>query len=306
MAGALTGDWPWIGEACALISAFLGALSALLVRTQSHLLPPAAMNALRCGAAALLYWALLPFTEPLATLSQVSLREWVLLGGSLGIGMVVGDTLYLTAIREIGVSRALSLACTCPLLTMLFEWVLLGKPASTGLALGCCLVAGGVMLLSSRGAQTEPAEEGKPARPLRLKYGVALALGAAASWGLSMVFLGPAIAHLTTIQANAIRLPLVALLLYFTRVHHRRHQDLKQLDRRAGLVVALSGLVGMGLSAFTFLSALRLIGAAKTATLGSTSPVFGVILAVLFLKEEVSVRMLAGIAACMAGTWLVF
>ncbi len=303
MAGPLN-DWLWTGELYALISAFLGALSALMVRTQSHLLPPAAMNALRCGAAALLYWALLPFTEPLATLSQVSLREWALLGGSLGIGMVVGDTLYLTAIREIGVSRALALACTCPLLTMLFEWVLLGKPASSGLALGCCLVAGGVMLLSSRGG--EPAAAGMPARPLRLKYGAGLALGAAASWGLSMVFLGPAIAHLTTIQANAIRLPLVAVLLYFTRVHHRRRQDLKQLDRRTGLVVALSGLVGMGLSAFTFLSALRLIGATKTATLGSTSPVFGVILAVLFLKEEVNARMLGGIAACMAGTWLVF
>lgn len=293
MAGALT------GELFALVSAFLGALSALLVRTQSHLLPPAAMNALRCGVAALLYWALLPFTEPLASLLQVPLREWVLLCSSLGIGMVVGDTLYLTAIREIGVARALALACTCPLLTMLFEWVLLGKPASGGLALGCCLVAGGVMLLSSRGAQRGPT------RPLRLKYGAALALGAAASWGLSMVFLGPAIAHLTTIQANAVRLPLVALLVYFTRVHHRRRQDLKLLDCRTGLVVALSGLVGMGLSAFTFLSALRLIGAAKTAALGSTSPVFGVILAMLFLKETVNARMLAGIAACMAGVWLV-
>ena len=107
MVGALNGDWPWTGELCALISAFLGALSALLVRTQSHRLPPAAMNALRCGVAALLYWALLPFTEPLANLLSVPLREWVLLCGSLGIGMVVGDTLYLTAIREIGVARAL-------------------------------------------------------------------------------------------------------------------------------------------------------------------------------------------------------
>jgi uncharacterized membrane protein len=301
VAGALS---PWIGEACALISAFLGALSALLVRTQSHLLPPAAMNALRCGVAALLFWALLPFTEPLANLLLVPLREWALLCGSLCIGMVIGDTLYLTAIREIGVSRALSLACTCPLLTMLFEQVLLGKPASGSLALGACLVAGGVMLLSSRGGATAPAAEGKPARPLRLKYGAALALGAAASWGLSMVLLGPAIAHLTTIQANAVRLPVVALLLYFTRMHRRRH-ELRRLDRRAGPVIALSGLVGMGLSAFTFLSALRLIGAAKTATLGSTAPVFGVIMAVLFLKEEVSARMLAGMAACMGGVWLV-
>ncbi|MCC7263449.1 MAG: DMT family transporter [Candidatus Latescibacteria bacterium] len=299
MAGALS------GELCALLSAFLGALSALLVRTQSHLLPPAAMNALRCGAAGLCYLVLLPFTEPLATLLQVPLREWALLLASLSIGMVVGDTLYLTAIREIGVARALALACTCPLLTMFFEWVLLGKPASPGLALGAGLVAGGVMLLSSRGAPAEPAVVGQPRSPLRLKYGAAMALGAAASWGLSMVFLGPAIAHLTTIQANAVRLPLVAGLLYFTRVHHRRHQDLQGLDRRAGLVVALSGLVGMGLSAFTFLSALRMIGATKTATLGSTSPVFGVILAAFFLKEEVSLRMLLGIAACMGGVWLV-
>jgi len=301
VAGALN-DWLWTGELYALASAFLGALSALMVRTQSHLLSPAAMNALRCGVAGLLYWAVLPFTEPLS--GQVSLREWALLGASLGVGMVVGDTLYLAAIREIGVSRALALVCTCPLLTMLFEWALLGRPASGGLALGACLVAGGVMLLSSRGARQEPAGS-KEDPPLRLRYGATLALGAAASWGLSMVFLGPAITHLTAIQANAVRLPLVALLLYFTRVHHRRHQELRGLDRRAGLVVALSGLVGMGLSSFTFINALRLVGPTKTATLGSTSPVFGVILAMLFLKEEVDARVLLGIAACMGGVWLV-
>ncbi|MBM3278095.1 MAG: DMT family transporter [Candidatus Handelsmanbacteria bacterium] len=240
----------------------------------------------------------MPFTEPLSALTQVPLRVWALLGISLDIGMVVGDTLYLTAIREIGVSRALSLVCTCPLLIMVLERLLLAHPFRSGLVLGACLVAGGVILLAARGGQVAGA-----GRPPRLKYGAAMALGAAGAWGLSIICLSPALVYLTPVQANAIRLPLVSLLVHFTQVHHGRQEE--RLDRRTGLIIALSGLVGMGIAAFAFLGALRLIGPAKTATLGSTSPVFGVVLSMLFLKEQVNLRLVAGIAACMGGVWLV-
>ena len=285
-----------LGELCALGSGLLWAVNSMMLRTRSHLVSPAAMNVIRCGSAALFFWFWLPFSDPLAGLDQVTGDEWLLLIGSIVVGMVTGDTLYLTAIREIGLSRALALSSTYPLTTLLFEWLLLSRPASGGLALGCCLVALGVVLLSGRGKALE-------SRPVRLKYGVVLSLAAAVLWGLSTVMLYPAIAHLTLVQANAVRMPLVALLVYLLRL--RSTAEFRRLDRRTLLVVAGSGLIGMGISSLMYLAAIKLIGATKAVTLTSVSPVFGMILGVVFLKEQVSLRMLLGIAACMGGVWLV-
>ena len=47
------------------------------------------------------------------------------------------------------------------------------------------------------------------------------------------------------------------------------------------------------------------IGPAKTTTLSSVSPVFGLVMAVLFLKEKVSLRIVLGAALCVSGVWLV-
>jgi DME family drug/metabolite transporter len=285
-----------LGELCALGSGLLWAVNSMMLRTRSHLVSPAAMNVIRCGSAALSFWLWLPFSDPLAGLDQVTGDEWLLLISSIVVGMVTGDTLYLTAIREIGLSRALALSSTYPLTTLLFEWLLLSRPASGGLALGCCLVALGVVLLSGRGKALE-------SRPVRLKYGVVLSLAAAVLWGLSTVMLYPAIAHLTLVQANAVRMPLVALLVFGLRL--RSTAEFRRLDRRTLLVVAGSGLIGMGISSLMYLAAIKLIGATKAVTLTSVSPVFGMILGVVFLKEQVSLRMLLGIAACMGGVWLV-
>lgn len=285
-----------LGELCALGSALLWAVNSMMLRTRSHQVSPAAMNVIRCGTAALFFWIWLPFSDPLAGLEQVSTDEWLLLVGSIVVGMVTGDTLYLTAIREIGLSRALALSSTYPLTTLLFEWLLLRRPASGGLALGCCLVALGVVLLSGRGREPE-------SRPLHLKYGVALALVASVLWGLSTVMLYPAVAHLTLVQANSVRMPLVALLLYLIRI--RSPAEFRCLDRRTLLVVAGSGLIGMGISSLMYLAAIKLIGATRAVTLTSVSPVFGMILSVVFLKEQVGLRVLLGIAACMGGVWLV-
>jgi len=129
----------------------------------------------RCGMAGVFYWLLLPFdSAPLAALSQVTLQEWGLLLANLVIGLVIADILYLTSIREIGLSRTLALTGTFPLTTLIWEYLLLQQPLSPDLLLGSCLVVVGVILLAGQvkaksGAQEVGAERlkltnAKPAR----------------------------------------------------------------------------------------------------------------------------------------------
>ena len=72
-----------------------------------------------------------------------------------------------------------------------------------------------------------------------------------------------------------------------------------------GLILVCTGLLGMGVGSLLFLTSLEMIGPAKTATLSSTSPVLGMLMAVAFLKEHVTFRVVAGVVLCVAGVWLV-
>ena len=125
-----------LGELLALGCAALWAVNGLVLRTQLGAMSPAAMNALRCGVSGALFCLILPFHRPPVALGQVPAADWGLLLLSVAIAIVIGDTLYLTALKGIGLSRTMALSSTYPLSTMGFEYLLLDQPISANLALG--------------------------------------------------------------------------------------------------------------------------------------------------------------------------
>ncbi len=290
------------GEVLALSCAFVWALNGLILRTQSHKISPAAMNMTRCGVGGCCFWILLPFGDPLSNLGQVALHEWLLLGGSVVIGVVIGDTLYLSALREVGVARTMPLVGTYPLTTLFFEWLLLQQPAGYNLLLGTCLVVAGVILISTSWGG-RPDSSGTS--PRQLKLGVFLALSAAVLWGLSTVLLKPALTHISAVHASAVRMPLVALLLFLTKVLPDKEERLRGIDLRTFLVVAFSGILGMFVGSLMYLVALKDASAGKVVTLTSFSPVFAVIMAAIFLQEKLNTRIVLGMGLCTGGVVLV-
>ena len=290
-----------LAELAALGCAFIWALNGLLLRTQSEKIPPATMNAVRCAVAGGIFCLILPFDAPLADLLLVPLKEWGLLFASVTIGIAVGDTLYLAALKEIGISRAISLSGTFPLTTMLWETLLLDHPPHPSLVAGSLLVVAGVILLSKPARSAGSAAE----TPGRLKFGVFLCLIASVFWGLSSVLLKPAIVNFSLVQANAVRMPMVALFLFFFRILPSDGESLRTFDRRSFLVVALTGVLGMGIGAYLFLYAINYAPVAKAVTLTSSAPFFGMILGAVFLKEKLTVRLVLGMLCCMAGVWVV-
>ena len=287
------------GEVFGLSCAFVWALNSLMVRTQSQAIPPAMMNGIRCAVASVFFWALLPFGPPLSSYTHVTGTEWALLVGGLLIGMAMGETMYLAAIKEIDVSRTMSLSGAVPLSTLFFEWALLQIPFSRRFFFGICLVAVGVIFLSSRTRHSA----GEP--PGRLALGVSLALLACVLWGLTTVMLKPAIAHMTSVQANSVRVPFTAAVLFLTRAWTGPVMRVREIDRRALFVVAASGVVAVGGGSLFYVMAIDRIGPAKMSTLGSVSPVMGMLLSVVFLKERLTLRLVAGVAFCTAGVWMV-
>ena len=292
------------GEFVGLLSAFIWALHSLLLRTQVHKASPILLNAFRCFVASVFFWCLLPFGEPLSAYGAVTAVEWLLLVGAVVLVIGIGDTLHMIAIREIGVSRSMAVSGVHPITTLVFERLLLGTPFSEGFVAGCGLVVLGIALLSGRG-QADTGGEG----PQRLVYGVVLALIAALCWGLGTVVTKPAIVNMTPVQANSIRMPLVALVLLLSYRFSGQAKGgavgLRDLGGRTLAYVGGIGILGMGFGSLTFLVALELVGPAKTALLAGISPVLALVLAVAFLKEKVNWAIILGVGLCSAGVWLV-
>jgi drug/metabolite transporter (DMT)-like permease len=293
------------GEFIGLLGAFIWALHSLLLRTQVHKASPLLLNAFRCAVASIFFWILLPFGAPKSAYTSVTGLEWLMLAGSVLLIIGVGDTLHMISMREIGISRSMGLTGIHPLTTLFFERIILGTPFNETFIAGCVLVVVGITLLSSRVEQTakEDTDSG------RLTYGILLALAAAVCWGLGTVITKPAIAHLTPVQANSIRMPLVALCLYlsyrWSGQQRQQGQRLKQLGGRTLLIMGAVGILGMGLGSLSFLVALELIGPAKTTLLAGLSPVMALIMAVIFLKEQVNIRIVLGVILSTTGVWLV-
>ena len=75
--------------------------------------------------------------------------------------------------------------------------------------------------------------------------------------------------------------------------------NLSQIPR-----IAIIGLFGTGISTFFFLIGLRLIGAIKTILLYSSTTVFGMIFAVLFLNESITFQNVLSTILVTAGVYL--
>lgn len=290
-----------LGELSALACAFFWAGSNLVLQTQSRKIPLLLMNVTRCAAGTLLFWVMLPFDDPLTAFRQVPAHEWAAVFGSMLVGVCIGDTIFLLAIREIGASHASAVGSTQPLTTLFFEWLLLRSSIGWSLFAGSCLVVLGVICLSREPKRTSTASHIPQTR--RFSFGIPLALLAALLWGLSTVLLKAGLTNLTPIQVNSVRLPFVTVILYTTWALIGKKT--RKLRKPLLLLIACTGLFSMGIGSLLYLIALANIGPSKTAALISTSPVFSLVLALIFLKEKISLRLVLGVGLCVAGVWWV-
>jgi drug/metabolite transporter (DMT)-like permease len=70
-------------------------------------------------------------------------------------------------------------------------------------------------------------------------------------------------------------------------------------------MIALAGLVGTGIGSVLFIYAVDDIGAARTAFLTTSAPLFALPMGFLFLSEQLTPRILLGTVVTIAGIWLV-
>lgn len=294
-----------MGEASALGSAFLWAVSNILMGSQSSRLPASVISALRCLFAAvfLVIIALL-----LVAAGEGGALTWgaaLGLAGSGAIGIGIGDTLYIRGLRHIGVSRAFPISMAVyPLLTFALAVPLLGEQITARVLAGTVLIIAGVVLVVSGGL---PASNGETAaRPERERWlGNGLVFAAALLWAGASVWLREAADGVEPAVAQAIRLPAAAIVTVLAVRGSGLSLSPRGHGRRTWLALVLTGVAGTGVGSMLFVIAVQDAGAARTAVLSSTAPLFALPMAALLLGERVSARVIAGTALSITGIWLV-
>jgi len=295
------------GEAYAIASAFLWALSSTLVKSQTGKISIVLMGALRTVPALLIYWSLLVFTGRFGVLLELPLRSGAFLAGATVLGLVIGDLIYFESMKYIGLSRALPLSTTYPFFTIILALLFLDERITWSIVGGAGLIVGGALLLAfPRGIRNAHQGTDAEAQQLNLR-GVALALGAAVLWGTSTVLLRKGLEGVEVTVANTVRLSILAPVLWILAAWRKELRSLGRYARGEGLktlgVVALTGIIGMSLGTFAYLAAVQHAGAARTSVLTSAMPLFGVPFSLL-LGEKLTARTVMGTLLTIGGVWL--
>lgn len=217
--------------------------------------------------------------------------------------MVIGDILQFTAVRHLGVALTLPIASAYPLLTVPLAMATLGEVPTTRLFGGALLVVAGVTLVALPRGTRRSGGVGPPSTGTGHGAGVALALGSAACVAAATALTRAALRDVDILAANMLRLPFSAVLCTAISTAQRRQAPWR-VERGSIPPLCLAGLTGLG-STLCYLGALQLIGASTTATLNAAGPIFGLLGAVVFLRERPTLRSIAGTLVAFLGIVLV-
>ena len=131
-------------------------------------------------------------------------------------------------------------------------------------------------------------------------YGEGLALTSAFLWGMMPILVRKGLSHSTASVGVMLGLlasvPLIILVFFF----HSQPVVQAVAPQAVAWFVAV-GILGPGLGrVFNYLGVARL-GAAKATPLISTSPLFTTVLALMFLREQITLKVLLGVLCIVAG-----
>jgi drug/metabolite transporter (DMT)-like permease len=290
-----------LGSAAGLSCAALFGLSNIVYKSQSDEIRPLTITSLKMWVSLPLMVALVavPLFLGIPLVPITSILPLIL---SIIPGAIIGDMIYFYSQARIGVSRAFPIAMVFPLITYLLSIMLLGDIFILNRLFGMILVILGVSVITREQAAQQKDTKQKSSLD---RLGIVLALVAAVFWAVASIFAEVAIRDVQDpVSANFIRILAgsVALIPVFTIAHKR---GMPSPTKRATKLTLVAGFFGMGLGSLGYIFAVKFTGAAVSAVLSSTAPLFAIPASAYFLRERVTRHIVLGTITTVIGIWLV-
>jgi drug/metabolite transporter (DMT)-like permease len=295
----MTTSIPHFGELLALITAIVWATATILFKKSGETVHPVALNLFKCLMGAIL----LPPTIWIfgdVVLRNATVGEYVLLLVSGALGIAVADTLFFMCLNLLG--AGLSSIVTClysPFIIVLS--VLYLNETLTLLQLGGVLLIVLAVLLATTGKSTH----GLPTR--KVVAGVFLGASSMAVNAIGVVMVKPLLDRSPLLWVSEIRMigGAIALLLILA-LHRQKRSIVASVTTSKGWAYTVFGsFLGAYVALVLWLGGMKYTQASIASALNETSSVFVFVLAVLLLKERVTIQRTAGIGLAVAGVYLV-
>ena len=295
-----------IGELAALCAAISWTFSAVFYRKALSVASPFQANLIRFTSVSAVLAAFLATVGQIVVLTSLPISVSAIAALSGIVGLVLGDTLYMFALRSLGVARAVPISSIYPLFNLLIAVLLKGERITSLVVFGAVSIVAGTWLISRRKPDSNASSERMP------RKGFAMALSTAVVWSVSMTLLSRAVTSPGIIGLNGV-LAIMSLrvlaawivLLALSPVLDRGFGFLK-MSWRTWLLMASGGLIGLGVGNFLLSYSFLYTQEARAVPISSTTPFFSVIAGIVFLHEPVTPWIVLGSLTIVLGTFLLF
>jgi DME family drug/metabolite transporter len=297
-----------IGEFAALGAAISWAVAPILYKKALADASPISANIVRCvtNAAVLVFILFASGLAGLLARLPLEVLAFVVLSGV--IGLAIGDTLYMFGLKAIGVARAVPLAASYPLFSLLWATMLLGQPVTAAAVAGTIVILLGIWFLSREHVESRVHVHGK----LELT-GVAFCLLTALAWSVSITLMDFVVTMpgvLSGLDANyavvTVRIVGMALvMLTLAPLLDREHGFLK-LGWKTITLLCVGGLVANGLGWLLMNYSFLNIAESQAVPISSTTPLFSTLAGFAFFREKMTRDNVLGAALVVVGVVLIF
>lgn len=290
---------PTLGHVAALVCAATWAMASLLFGKAAHAVDVRTLNLLKCGLAALLLGAT---SFALGDLPHIGGRDLLALAGSSLVGLVIADTAYFVALRELGAARGVLFVALVPVCTALLAVPVLHEPLTLPMLAGMALTLTGVTVVVRERASGVARSAAAAAS---LKKGVlGGGLYCTAQAGANVLTKSTDLS-LSPLALSSTRMAMGALLLGILLLVSTRGsvplQGVRASLPRVALAIFLGTYVGLVLGTY----ALRTVSAGVATTLVATTPLFALLFS-LVTGERPSLRAAGGAVLALCGVALLF
>jgi DME family drug/metabolite transporter len=287
-----------LGELLTVTAALCWALGASLYKKGMLNVGPVALNLFRSVPATIYAFFALYLLGKWIFLSELDIVSLVYISVSSLLVLAAGDTLYFIGLKSVGVAKTVPIAYSYSIFVALISTFFLEETMTASILLGTVAVVSGVWLVPGRAENNIRKRE-------TLKLGIIAALGTSLCWACGLILFKLILANIDPFVLASVRMAfLVPVLGAFTIVPAETRSSIKHLTRSNTIMIVLSGLISLGIEDTLLYIGLENAKANVVAPLGSTTPLFATIIAMLFLKERVSKGVVAGTLLVTVGTIL--
>jgi len=288
------------GEWLALASALAWAVAVILFRISGFALHPIGLNLGKNVFAMILISSTILITGA-SFLPDVPVKSTLLLLLSGFLGIAISDTLFLWTLKLIGASLTAIVDCVYSPFVIGLSYLFLGERLSLLQFVGVALIISAVITITKGNSDNAD----RPLSRKNLFLGIILGTLAMAVVAVAIIIIKPVLKDIPVVWATGVRLiggtlPLVAVPIF----PGRRKIFSPLLRLSTWKILAPASFLGTYLSLMFWIGGLKYAFASIAASLNQLSTIFIFVLAVVLLREKVTIWRIIAVVLAFLGTFL--